>query len=147
MTDSVPARAPGGPPEIGQSTTVTPCAAAACSISFTNGTPTVQVLTSSFIALPGDKAVSAEHDRAERRQCGQRDEDNLALVCEFPGRGGASRLTIQQGLHRRFANVVHRQAMSAVQQPGRHGQSHVADTKESLLPPSTSLPLAADRIG
>ena len=52
ITDNVPARAPGGPPEIGQSTTVTPCAAMACSISRTNGTPIVQVLTSSFIARP-----------------------------------------------------------------------------------------------
>jgi hypothetical protein len=52
MTDKVPARAPGGPPEIGQSTIVTPCAVIACSISLTNGTPIVQVLTSSLIALP-----------------------------------------------------------------------------------------------
>ena len=52
MTDNVPARAPGGPPEIGQSTTVTPRAAIARSISFTKGTPTVQVLIKSFIALP-----------------------------------------------------------------------------------------------
>ena len=52
MTDNVPARAPAGPPEIGQSTTVTPRAAIAASISFTNGTPIVQVLTSSFIAEP-----------------------------------------------------------------------------------------------
>ena len=43
ITDSVPARAPAGPPEIGQSTTVTPRAAIASSTSFTKGTPTVQV--------------------------------------------------------------------------------------------------------
>ena len=54
MTDKVPARAPGGPPEIGQSTTVTPRAAIARSISCTNGTPTVQVLTSSFMVVPSD---------------------------------------------------------------------------------------------
>jgi hypothetical protein len=52
MTDKVPSRAPGGPPEIGQSTMVTPRAVNAASISFTNGTPIVQVFTRSFIAEP-----------------------------------------------------------------------------------------------
>ena len=55
MTDSVPARAPGGPPEIGQSTIVTPLAPNAASISRRNGTPTVQVLTNSVIALPSHR--------------------------------------------------------------------------------------------
>ena len=62
------ARAPGGPPEIGQSTTVTPRAAIACSISRTNGTPTAQVLTSSFIAAKYITQVlcsECEHARIE----------------------------------------------------------------------------------
>ncbi len=52
ITDRVPARAPAGPPEIGQSTIVTPFGASAASTSRRNGTPTVQVFNSTFIARP-----------------------------------------------------------------------------------------------
>ena len=50
ITDKVPARAPAGPPEIGQSTILTPGKVA--SISRMNFTPTVQVFTRVFIRLP-----------------------------------------------------------------------------------------------
>ena len=52
ITDSVPVRAPAGPPEIGQSTIKIPFGATAASTSRKNGTPTVQVFSSTLIALP-----------------------------------------------------------------------------------------------
>ena len=52
MTDSVPARAPGGPPLIGQSTRPMPFLPSAAASSSTNGTPTVQVLITVLTALP-----------------------------------------------------------------------------------------------
>ena len=52
MTARVPARAPAGPPLIGESITVTPASAQAFSISATTGPPTVQVFTRVLIAVP-----------------------------------------------------------------------------------------------
>jgi hypothetical protein len=65
ITDNVPARVPAGPPEIGQSTIVMPFGPNAVSISRRNGTPTVQVLSSSLIAPPAS-SLRPEHLSARR---------------------------------------------------------------------------------
>ena len=57
---SVPALAPPTPPLIGTSMTVTPAAAHSVSISRTNVTPTVQVLTRVFRAFPASKPSGPE---------------------------------------------------------------------------------------
>jgi hypothetical protein len=92
----VPARAPGGPPEIGQSTTVTPRAAIAASISFTNGTPMVQVLTSSFIAAPlsSRSAPNATSRNAARVGSDTNTISHLSAISGGPP--GAPRLTLDR---------------------------------------------------
>ena len=59
----VPALAPATPPLMGTSMTVTPVAVHSDSISRMKGTPTVQVLTSVFMAFPASKPSGAERAR------------------------------------------------------------------------------------
>jgi hypothetical protein len=101
MTDNVPARAPAGPPEIGQLTTVMPCAAIACSISATNGTPTVQVFTSSFMALPlarpsAPNATSrnAANVGSETKTISQRSATSCGDAARRAWRSGSGRIAV-----------------------------------------------------
>jgi len=104
MTDSVPARAPGGPPEIGQSTTVTPRAFIACSTSFTKGTPTVQVLTSTFMALPWISPSSPNATARNAAKVGR--ETNTVSHRSARSRGDAARLAWRSSKGRMAASLM-----------------------------------------
>jgi hypothetical protein len=103
-----------------------PCAAIACSISFTKGTPTVQVLTSSFMALPLAKPTAPNATSRKGGQCRQRDEDDFTTVGEVLRRRGSPRLALEQRPHRRLVDVVDHQVMPDIEQLVRHRLAHGA---------------------
>jgi hypothetical protein len=68
-----------------------PCGAIAYSISFTKGTPAVQGLTSSFMALPPWRGPRRRTPLPEGDHVSARDEDDFTTVGEIQWRSGSPR--------------------------------------------------------
>jgi hypothetical protein len=98
-------------------------AAIARSISFTNGTPTVQVLTRSFIALP--PARPSVPNATSRNAANVGSETNT--ISRRSARSCGDAAAFEQRPHRPLVDVIDRQAVAGIEQLVRHRLAHGAE--------------------